>query len=124
MTASLRRARPRVAPGAAGRLGESLLAAWSVAGGLVALVFSVEPVESAVRSAPWLVGPGLWVATALGAGTILRRLPGRDYSGRALAVATVAGGAADALVVAAGHPWPGLVAGIGVFSVAMSLQGS
>jgi hypothetical protein len=118
------RARPRVAPGAAGRLGESLLATWTVAGGLVALVFSAEPMESAVRSAPWLMGPGLWVATALGAGALLRRLPGRSYPGRALAVATVVGGAADALVVAAGHPWPGLVVGVGVFSLAMALLGS
>jgi hypothetical protein len=112
-----------VAPGSRRRLGESLVATWTVAGGLIALVYSVGGVTDAVRSAPWLVGPGLWVVTALGAGTLLRRLPGRDYPPRALALATLAGGAADALVVAAGHPWPGLVTGVGVFSVTMALLG-
>jgi hypothetical protein len=111
------------APGMPGRLGESLVATWTVAGGLIAAVYSVGPVKDAVGSAPWLIGPGLWVMTALGAGALLRRLPGRSYPARALAVATLAGGAADALVVAAGHPWPGLVAGVSVFSVAMALLG-
>lgn len=107
----------------AGRLGETLVATWTVAGGLIAVVYSVEPVREAVGSAPWLVGPGLWVVTALGAGTLLRRLPGRDYPAGAVALATLAGGAADALVVLAGHPWPGLVTGVGVFSVVMALLG-
>ena len=105
------------------RLGESLIATWTVAGGLIALVYSVGALRDAVRSAPWLMGPGLWVVTALGAGALLRRLPGRNYPARAVAVATLAGGAADALVVSTGHPWPGLVAGVGVFSVAMALLG-
>jgi len=96
--------RPRVpppsgTPGTAGRLGESLIATWTVAGGLIALVYSVGAIKDAVRSAPWVMGPGLWVVTALGAGAVLGRLPGRSYPARALAVATVAGGAADALVV-------------------------
>jgi len=111
------------APGTTDRLGESLVATCAVAGGLIALVYSIDPITDAVHSAPWLMGPGLWVMTALGAGTILGRLPGRDYSGRTLAVATLAGGAADGLVVSTGHPWPGLVTGIGVFSVAMALLG-
>ncbi len=106
------------------RLGESLIATWTVAGGLIALVYSVGALRDAVRSAPWLMGPGLWVMTALGAGALLRRLPGRNYPARALAVATLAGGAADALVVSTGHPWPGLVTGVGVFSVAMALLGA
>jgi hypothetical protein len=114
---------PSGTPGTAGRLGESLLATWTVAGGLIALVYSVGTVKDAVRSAPWLMGPGLWVMTALGAGVLLRRLPGRNYSARTLAVATVAGGAADALVVSTGHPWPGLVTGVGVFSAAMAFLG-
>ena len=92
------------------------MATWTVAGGLIALVYSIGGVTDAVRSAPWLMGPGLWVVTALGAGTLLRRLPGRDYPVRALVVATLAGGAADALVVSAGHPWPGLVTGVGAVS--------
>jgi hypothetical protein len=120
--------RPRVpppsgTPGTAGRLGESLLATWTVAGGLIALVYSVGAIKDAVRSAPWVMGPGLWVMTALGAGAVLGRLPGRSYPARALAVATVAGGAADALVVSTGHPWVGLVTGVGVFSVTMALLG-
>lgn len=111
-------------PGArTGRLGESLVATWSVAGVLIAVVYSVGPVRDAVGSAPWLMGPGLWVVTAAGAGALLRRLPGRDYSARALAVATIAGGAADALVVSTGHPWPGLATGVGVFSLVMALLG-
>jgi hypothetical protein len=114
---------PMGTPGTTGRLGESLIATWAVAGGLIALVYSIGPIRDAVRSAPWLMGPGLWVMTALGAGTILGRLPGRDYSGRTLAVATFAGGAADGLVVSTGHPWPGLVTGAGVFSVVMALLG-
>jgi hypothetical protein len=116
-------ARPSAAPGTAGRLGESLIATWTVAGGLIALVYSVGTVRDAVRSTPWLMGPGLWVMTALGAGALVRRLPGRSYSGWALAVATLAGGAADALVVSTGHPWPGLVTGVGVFSVSLALLG-
>lgn len=96
-----------VAPGSRRRLGESLVATWTVAGGLIALVYSIGGVTDAVRSAPWLMGPGLWVVTALGAGTLLRRRPGRDYPPRALVVATLAGGAADALVVSTGHPWRG-----------------
>lgn len=111
------------APGAPRRLWESLLSTWTVAGGLIAVVYSVGPVKDAVGSAPWLMGPGLWVMTALGGGMLLRRLPGRSYPARALAVATLAGGAADALVVSTGHPWPGLVTGVGVFSVAMALLG-
>jgi hypothetical protein len=34
------------------------------------------------------MGPGLWLVTALGAGALLRRVPGRDYPGRAIALAT------------------------------------
>jgi ferredoxin len=49
--------------------------------------------------------------------------PGRAYSGRAIALATLAGGGADALVVAAGHPWPGLATGVGVFAATMALLG-
>jgi hypothetical protein len=33
------------------------------------------------------MGPGLWLVTALGAGALLRRVPGRDYPG-AIALAT------------------------------------
>lgn len=109
--------------GAPGRLGESLLATWTVAGGLIAIVYSVGPVRDAVSSAPWLMGPGLWVVTALGAGTLLRRLPGRSYSVRGLAISTLVGGAADALVVSTGHPWPGLVIGVGAFSASVALFG-
>jgi hypothetical protein len=76
-----------------------------------------------VGSAPWLMGPGLWIVTAFGAGALLRRLPGRSYSARGIAVSTLLGGAADALVVSTGHPWPGLVTGVGVFSVSMALVG-
>ena len=36
-----------------------------------------------------------------------------------LAGAIALGAAADALVVVAGHPWPGLVAGIAVFSIVL-----
>lgn len=82
------------------------MTAWIVAGGLIALVYSAGPLRDAVRSAPWLMGPGLWLLTALGAGALLRSLPGRDYPRAALALATIAGGGADALVVAAGHPGP------------------
>jgi hypothetical protein len=88
-----------VAPGAGRRLAESLLAAWIVAGGLIAVVYSSGAVRDAVRSAPWLLGPGLWVTTALAAGALLCRLPERDYPGGALALATLADGAGDALVV-------------------------
>lgn len=118
-----RRSHGGMAPGTGRRLSESLVATWTVAGGLIALVYSVGAVGDAVRAAPWLMGPALWVATALGADALLRRLPGRDYPPRVLVAATVAGGAADALVVSAGHPWPGLVTGVGVFALAMSLLG-
>lgn len=99
------------------------MTAWIVAGGLIALVYSAGPLRDAVRSAPWLMGPGLWLLTALGAGALLRSLPGRDYPRAALALATIAGGGADALVVAAGHPWPGLVVGVGVFAATAALLG-
>jgi hypothetical protein len=107
--------------GAPGRVGESIIAAWTVAGTLVALVFSIGPVEDAVRSAPWLMGPALWIATAVGAGVLLSRLPGRRYPAATIAVATIAGAAADGLVVAGGHPWPGLVVGVVVYALAMGL---
>ena len=61
--------------------------------------------------------------TALGAGAVLRRLPDHEYPGQALALGTIAGAAADAFVVSAGHPWPGLVAGVGVFASTMALLG-
>jgi hypothetical protein len=109
--------------GVAGRAGESLVAAWTVAGTLVALVFTIGPLEDAVRSVPWLMGPVLWVATALGAGALLAHLPGRSYSAAAVVLATIAGAAADGLVVAAGHPWPGLVVGVAAYSLAMGLLG-
>jgi hypothetical protein len=118
-----RRSLRGVAPGSRRRLGESLVATWTVAGGLIAVVYSIGGVREAARSAPWLMGPALWIVTALGAAALLRRLPGRDYPPRGVAVATLAGGAADALVVSVGHPWPGLVTGVGMFSVAMSLLG-
>jgi hypothetical protein len=109
--------------GAPGRVGESIIAAWTVAGTLVALVFTIGPLEDAVRSAPWLMGPALWIATALGAGLLLSRLPGRRYTAAAIAAATIVGAAADGLVVAAGHPWPGLVVGVAVYAVVMGLLG-
>ena len=55
-----RRSHGGVAPGTGRRLGESLLATWTVAGGLIVLVYSIGGVMHAVRSAPWLMGPGLW----------------------------------------------------------------
>lgn len=114
--------RPAGAAGTVARVGEPLLVTWTVAGVLIAIVYSVDALQGAVRSAPWLMGPGLWLLTALSAGTVLRRLPGRDYPVAAVAVATVAGAAADGLVVVAGHPWPGLVIGVAVFSVVMALM--
>jgi hypothetical protein len=103
--------------GPVARVGEPLLAASLVAASLIAVVYAVDPVERAVRAAPWAMGPALWVMTTVGAGAVLRRLPGRAYPARALVVAALAGGALDALVVAAGHPWPGLVCGITAFAV-------
>ena len=91
--------------------------------GLVALVYAAYPLRDAVRSAPWVMGPGLWLCTALGAGSLLRSRPARDQPRRALALATVAGGGADALVVAAGHRWPGLVIGIAVFAATTAILG-
>lgn len=111
------------APGVPGRVGESIVAAWTVAGTLVALVFTIGPLEEAVRSVPWLMGPALWLATALGAGVLLSRLPGRRYTAATVLVATVVGAAVDGLVVAVGHPWPGLVVGVAVYAVAMGLLG-
>jgi len=111
------------APGAGRRLGDSLLATWTVAGALIATVFSAAPLEDAVRAAPWLMGPGLWVATAAGSGALLRAVARWDLSLPVAAVATIVGGGADALVVAAGHPWPGLVTGIGVFCAVVALAG-
>ena len=92
-----------------------------MAGSLIAVVYSAGRVQDAVDAVPWLMGPTLWILTALGSGAILRGLPGRGYPAWGLLAATVAGGAADALVVAAGHPWPGLVVGVVVFSIAMAL---
>lgn len=112
-----------MAPAPVARLGESLLATGAVAGALIAVVYSVRPVTTAVRRAPWIAGPALWVLTALGAATVLRSLPGRDYAAAAVVVATAVGGSADALVVARGRPWPGLAVGVWVFSVAMALLG-
>jgi hypothetical protein len=113
----------RPAPAAGRRLGESLVATSSVAGGLIAVVYSSGSARDAVRAAPWVMGPALWAATAAGAGAILRRLPDRRYPVPVIVVAAVAGGAADALVVAAGHPWPGLAVGVAVFSGTMALLG-
>jgi hypothetical protein len=116
-----RRGRP--APGTPRRLGDALLTTWTLAGGLIAVVFSVGPVEDAVRAAPWLMGPGLWLATALASGALLRAVARWQLSAPVLGAATLVGGAADALVVAAGHPWPGLIVGIAVFSVVVALAG-
>lgn len=121
--AAIFRGRMRPAPGAPRRLGDALLSTWTVAGALVAVVFSAAPVEDAVRAAPWLMGPALWVATALGSGALLRGVARWELSLRVLAAATLAGGAADGLVVAAGHPWPGLVTGIAVFAAVAALAG-
>jgi len=116
-----RRGRP--APGAPRRLGDALLTTWTVAGGLIAVVFSVGPVEEAVRAAPWLMGPGRWLLSALGSGALLRSVARWELSAPVLGAATLVGGAADGLVVAAGHPWPGLVVGIAVFSAVAALAG-
>lgn len=115
---------PPLGEGWPGRLGEALLATWTVAGGLIAVVYSVEPALEAAREAPWLMGPALWVATALGAGAILRRLPTWSLPGRRLAAAALVGAVADGLIVATVGPWPGLIAGVGVFSVAAAALGA
>jgi hypothetical protein len=88
-------------------------------GGSLPLVYSAGPLRDALLSEPWLIGPGPWLVTALGSGTLLRSLPERDYPRPTLALATIAG--AQMLVVAAGHPWPGLVVGVGVFAATAAL---
>lgn len=102
------------------RAAEAAAATWLVAGALIALVLAVAPVGDAVASVPWLVGPALWIATTLGAGVLLRRALGRRLGAGAQAAAIVAGALADALVVAAGHPWPGLATGIAVYSLVIA----
>lgn len=103
------------------RVGEPLVATWTVAGALIALIYSVGALHEAVHEVPWLMGPILWILTALGSAAILRGLPGHDYPSWGLLTAVVAGGVGDGLVVIAGHPWPGLVVGVVVFSIAMAL---
>lgn len=98
---------------------ETAAATWLVAGVLIGLVLTAPPLGSAVDEAPWLVGPGLWIATTLGAWALLRLGAGRRPSPATLAAAVTIGGVADALVVAAGHPWPGLAVGIAVFSLVL-----
>lgn len=115
---------PPLGVGWPGRLGEALLATWTVAGALIAVVWSIEPALEVTRDAPWLVGPGLWVATALGAGAILRRLPTWRLPARRLAAAALVGAAADAAVVATVGPWPGLVVGVLAFSAAAAVLGA
>ncbi|MGD9695623.1 MAG: hypothetical protein AB7V42_08190 [Thermoleophilia bacterium] len=105
------------------RLADGLVTTWAVAGCLIAAVFAVAPLERAVRAAPWLMGPGLWVLTAAGSGALLQAGAGWRLGGRELAAATVIGGVADGLVVAAGHPWPGLVTGTVAFSAAAAAMG-
>jgi hypothetical protein len=87
------------------------------------LVASAAPPGGAVREASWIAGPALWIVTALGAGLVLRGLARWRLSWRARGVATLVGGAADALVVAAGRPWLGLVAGVSVFVLATTACG-
>lgn len=115
---------PPLGQGWPGRLGEALLATWTVAGGLIAVVYSVEPALEATREAPWVVGPAMWVATALGAGAILRRLPTWSLPGLHLAAAALVGAAADGLVVATVGPWPGLIAGVAAFCAAAAALGA
>ena len=107
-----------------GRLGEALIATWTVAGGLIALVYSSGAAADAVHEAPWLMGSGLWLATALGAGVILRSLPTWNLSAAGIGAATLIGGAADGLVVATIGPWPGLVAAVLVFAAVSARLGS
>jgi hypothetical protein len=99
------------------RSGEALAATAVVAGLLAGIVLAVPWLHSGVTADPWLAGPALWVATTLGAAGLLHLVTRRHPSRATLAGAIALGAAADALVVVAGHPWPGLVAGIAVFSI-------
>jgi hypothetical protein len=99
--------------------GEALTAAVAVAAALIGLVFAVPGLHAFVTAAPWLTGPALWLATTSGAACLLQVVTGRRPPRARLAAAIVLGAAADALVVVAGHPWPGLAAGIAVFSLVL-----
>ena len=61
--------------------------------------------------------------TALASGGLLRAVARWELPAPVLGAATLVGGVADGLVVATGHPWPGLVVGIAVFSVVAALAG-